>query len=152
MIRLAVALCASLAACSAQNSGADRDGYATIVEAPPYTPIETLGPAAYTPTVEDRRMRFGDQLEQQHLPMLRRLKKGELGNFGGIEWRWSDGPENDGLGTVQGIAWFLREPAASLVRYTSDPLFRAEQAGFSRSDQDRIVRECAVAFHRHAAY
>ena len=49
--------------------------------------------------------------------------------------------ENDGLGTVQGIAWFLREPAASLARYTSDPLFRAEQAGFSRSDQDRIVRE-----------
>ncbi|MXO76173.1 hypothetical protein GRI40_13220 [Altererythrobacter aerius] len=67
-------------------------------------------------------MRFADQLERQHLPMLRRLKKGEIGNFGGIEWRWSDGPENDGLGTVQGIAWFLREPAASLARYTSDPL------------------------------
>jgi|TARA_B100000378_G_scaffold63211_1_gene47312 hypothetical protein len=152
LIRLAVALCAILAACSAQNSGADRDGYATIVEAPPYTPIETLGPAAYTPTVEDRRMRFADQLEQQHLPMLRRLKKGELGNFGGIEWRWSDGPENDGLGTVQGIAWFLREPAASLARYTSDPLFRAEQAGFSCSDQDRIVREWAERIGPERAY
>ena len=143
MIRLSVALCASLAACSAQNSGADRDGYATIVEAPPYTPIETLGPAAYTPTAEDRRFRFADQLEQQHLPMLRRLKQGEIGNFGGIEWRWKDGPDNDGLGTVSGVTFFSREPAASLARYTSDPLFTAERAGFSRSDQDRIVREWA---------
>ncbi|MDG5752360.1 hypothetical protein P8R33_14690 [Qipengyuania sp. XHP0211] len=141
MIWFAVVLCAILAACSAQNSGADRDGYATIVEAPPYTPIETLGPAAYTPTIEDRRHRFADRLEERHLPVLRRLKQSEIGNFGGIEWRWKDGPDNDGLGTVSGVAFFLRDPPASLARYTSDPLFSAERAGFSRSDQDRIVRE-----------
>jgi hypothetical protein len=39
--------------------------------------------------------------------MLRRLKRGEIGNFGGIEWRWRDGPENDGLGTVPGVAYSL---------------------------------------------
>ena len=146
MIRLAVALCASLAACSAQGSSEERgaasaDDYATILEAPPYTPITTLGPAGYTPTIEDRRHRFADRLEERHLPMLRRLKKDEMGNFGGIEWRWKDGPDNDGLGTVSGVAFFLRDPPASLARYTSDPLFSAERAGFSRSDQDRIVRE-----------
>lgn len=140
MIRLAAALCATLVACSAQDSGADSDGYATIVEAPPYTPITRLGPDTYTPTVEDRRMRFADALENQHLPMLRRLKRGEMGNFGGIDWRWTDGPENDGIGTVRAIAFFLRDPAASLSRYTSDPLFSAALAGFSRADQDRVVR------------
>ncbi|GAA5053515.1 hypothetical protein GCM10023208_15570 [Erythrobacter westpacificensis] len=152
MIRLSAALCATLAACSAQNSGADNDGYATIVEAPPYTPITRLGPDTYVPTVEDRRMRFAEALENQHLPMLRRLKRGEIGNFGGIEWRWTDGPENDGLGTVQGIAFFLRDPAASLARYTSDPLFRAGQADFSRSDQDRIVRDWAERIGPERAY
>jgi hypothetical protein len=140
LIRLSVILCATLAACSAQHSGADSDGYASIVEAPPYTPITQLGPDTYVPTIEDRRMRFADALENQHLPMLRRLKRGEMGNFGGIDWRWTDGPENDGIGTVRAIAFFLRDPAASLSRYTSDPLFSAAMAGFSRADQDRVVR------------
>ncbi|KZX52851.1 hypothetical protein A3711_04280 [Erythrobacter sp. HI00D59] len=152
LIRLSAALCATLAACSAQNSGADHDGYATIVEAPPYTPTTRLGSDTYVPTVEDRRMRFADALENRHLPMLRRLKRGEMGNFGGIEWRWTNGPQNDGLGTVQGIAFFLRDPAASLARHTSDPLFRAGQADFSRSDQDRVVREWAERIGPERAY
>lgn len=76
--------------------------------------------------------------------MLRRLKRGEIGNFGGIEWRWRDGPENDGLGTVTGLAYFLNEPAATLRRYTDDPLFQPATAGFARTDQDRIAREWAT--------
>lgn len=143
LIRLSAVLCATLAACSAQNSGADNDAYATIVEAPPYTPITRLGPDTYVPTIEDRRMRFADALESRHLPMLRRLKRDEIGNFGGIEWRWTDGPENDGIGTVRGIAFFVRDPAPSLARYTSDPLFSSAQAAFSRADQDRVVRSWA---------
>lgn len=76
--------------------------------------------------------------------MLRILKREEIGNFGGIEWRWRDGPENDGLGTVTGVAYFLNEPAATLRRYTRDPLFQPATAGFARTDQDRIAREWAT--------
>ncbi len=96
-----------LSACSdgASVSQADQSqAYATILEALPYAPVTQLEPEPYSPTLQDRRWRFADKLEEQHLPMLRRLKRGEIGNFGGIEWRWRDGPENDGLGTITGVA------------------------------------------------
>ena len=156
MIRLAVVLCASLAACSAQGSSEERGSassgdYATILEAPPYTPIERFGPEPYTPTLQDRRSIFADRIEQQNLPMLRRLKKDEMGNFGGIEWRWSDGPGNDGLGSLVGVAYFLRAPEQSLGRYTSDPLFSAAQGDFSRVEQDAVARGWADKIGRDIA-
>ena len=156
MIRLAVVLCASLAACSAQGSSEERGSassgdYATILEAPPYTPIERFGPELYTPTLQDRRSIFADRIEQQNLPMLRRLKKDEMGNFGGIEWRWSDGPGNDGLGSLVGVAYFLRAPEQSLGRYTSDPLFSAAQGDFSRVEQDAVARGWADKIGRDIA-
>lgn len=135
-----------LSACSdgASVSQADQSqAYATILEALPYAPVTQLEPEPYSPTLQDRRWRFADKLEEQHLPMLRRLKRGEIGNFGGIEWRWRDGPENDGLGTITGVAYFLNEPAATLRRYTGNPLFQPATAGFARTDQDRIAREWA---------
>ena len=112
-----------LSACSdgASVSQADQSqAYATILEALPYAPVTQLEPEPYSPTLQDRRWRFADKLEEQHLPMLRRLKRGEIGNFGGIEWRWRDGPENDGLGTITGVAYFLNEPAA-LYRQSAVP-------------------------------
>ncbi|MXP15712.1 hypothetical protein GRI44_13230 [Altererythrobacter confluentis] len=132
----------ALPACGGPSNDAG-DRYETILEAPPYTPIMRLGPETYNPTLEDRRQRFAEALEQRHLPILRRLKKGEIGNFGGIEWRWADSPENEGIGTVRGVAYFLREPTASLARYTADPLYSAQTAGFSRDAQDSVVRDWA---------
>ncbi|MWV27134.1 hypothetical protein [Aurantiacibacter rhizosphaerae] len=144
MIRsLFLACIASFPAACTASPEADGGDYATVLEAPPYTPITRLGPDTYTPTVADRRMRFADALEQRNLPMLRRLKQGENGNFGGIEWRWTDGPENEGIGTVRAIAYFLRDPATSLARYTSIPLFSAQTADFSRAEQDKVVRDWA---------
>lgn len=135
-----------LSACSDEASVSRADqgqAYATILEAPPYAPVTRLGPEPYSPTLHDRRWQFADRLEERHLPMLRRLKRGEIGNFGGIEWRWRDGPQNDGLGTVTGIAYFLNDPAATLRRYTDDSLFQPATAGFARTDQDRVAREWA---------
>lgn len=148
-----------LAACSPTNGDAasshgvtspGRD-FATVLEAPPYTPIERLGPEPYTPTLQDRRARHADRLEERRLPMLRRLKSGEMGNFGGIEWRWQDGPENDGLGSVTGVAYFLRAPEQSLRRYTLDPLFAAAKGDFSRVDQERVTRAWAERIGRDIA-
>lgn len=135
-----------LAACSDGTPVSQADqgqAYATIIEAPPYPPVSRLGPEPYVPTLQDRRLRFADRLEQRHLPMLRRLKSGEIGNFGGIEWRWRDGRQHDGLGTVTGVAYFLNEPAVTLRRYTRDPLFLPAAAGFARTDQDRVARDWA---------
>ena len=125
--------------------------FATILEAPPYPPIERLGPEPYTPTLNDKRWRFATSTEERHLPMLRRLKKGEMGNFGGIEWRWRDGPENGGLGQLTGVAYFLRAPEQSLRRYTSDPLLTAAQGDLSRVDQDAVTRGWAEQIGRDIA-
>ena len=145
----------TLAACG-QASSADKvakeDGsFATVLEAPPYAPIERLGPEPYMPSLEDKRWRFSSSTEERNLPMLRRLKKGEMGNFGGIEWRWRDGPENGGLGKLTGVTYFLRAPEQSLRRYTSDPLFTAAKGDFSRIDQDAVTRAWAERIGRDIA-
>lgn len=154
MIRIAVVLACALAACtehSAADAQEETDAFATILEAPIYPPIERLGPEPYTPTLQDRRSIFADRIEHRNLPMLRRLKKGEIGNFGGIEWRWRDGPENDGLGSLTGVAYFLRAPDASLRRYTQDRLFVAAQGDFSRVEQETVAREWAERIGRDTA-
>lgn len=136
----------ALLGCSAASSDDERaagHNFATILEAPPYPPIERLGPEPYSPTLQDRRSIFSDKLEQKNLPMLRRLKKGEIGNFGGIEWHWVDGPGNGGIGSVTGIAYFLKSPEASLLRYSSSPLFEAAIGDFARTEQDAVAREWA---------
>ncbi|MGB7374157.1 hypothetical protein [Pontixanthobacter sp.] len=114
--------------------------FATILEAPPYAPIERLGPEPYMPTLQDRRAIFADKLEHNNLPMLRRLKKGEIGNFGGIEWQWQDGAGHGGLGSVTGVTYFVKSPEASLRRYTSSPLFKAAKGDFARTEQDAVAR------------
>ena len=137
----------ALGACTGGQAGQtapdSETHFATVLEAPIYPAIERLGPEPYVPTLQDRRWRFASRLEERNLPMLRRLKRGEMGNFGGIEWRWRDGRENDGLGTLTGIAYFLDNPGQSLRRYTQDPLFVAAQGDFSRVDQDRVARDWA---------
>ena len=154
LIRIAVVLACALAACT-DRSGADaREGagaFATILEAPIYPPIERLGPEPYTPTLQDRRAIFADRIEHQNLPMLRRLKKGEMGNFGGIEWRWRDGPENDGIGSLTGVAYFLRMPDPSLRRYTQDRLFIAAQGDFSRVEQEAVAHDWVERIGRDTA-
>ena len=148
MIRAFVFVLLSAAGCSQANSAADIDqesgGFATVLEAPPYPPIQRLGPEPYKPSLADKRWRFASGVEERHLPMLRRLKRDEMGNFGGIEWRWHDGPENDGIGKLTGVAYFLRAPAESLRRHTSDSLFTAAKGDFSRVDQDAVAREWAT--------
>ncbi len=146
MIRFSILASMLLAACSAPGDASPTktsNSYETVLEAPPYTPITRLGPEPYTPTVHDRRWQFADRLEHQHLPMLRRLKAGEIGNFGGIEWRWADGPQSGGLGTVTGIVYFVNKPTSSLRRYTDNTLFQPARGDFARTDQDRVARDWA---------
>ncbi len=142
------AVLASLAAAGfvgacAEEAENPAKSFATVLEAPPYQPIERLGPEPYVPSLQDRRWRHADEVEQRHLSMLRRLKRGEMGNFGGVEWQWRDGPQNDGLGALTGIAYFLRDPEESLRRYTTDPLFGSAEGDFSRVEQDEVAREWA---------
>lgn len=118
--------------------------YATILEAPPRTPIPRLGPESYTRTLEDRRSFFADAVEQKNLPLLRRIKSEQMGNFGGVEWRWRDGPENGGLGRLTGIVYFLRAPEATLARYTGNPLFRAANGEFARTNQEQVAGQWAT--------
>jgi len=154
MIRIAAVLSCGLMACTDDaTAGAQEEpgAFATILEAPIYTPIERLAPEPYTPTLQDRRAIFADRIEHRNLPMLRRIKKGEMGNFGGIEWRWRDGPENNGLGSLTAIAFFLRAPMQSLRRYTPDPLFVAAQGDFSRVEQETVAREWAERIGRDTA-
>ena len=113
--------------------------FGTILEAPPRTPITRLVPRPYERTLEDRRFVFADRVEHRHLPLFRRIKAEQMGNFGGVEWRWRDGPQNGGLGRLTGIVFFLRDPSATLARYTSDPLFRPAKADFSRQEQNAVA-------------
>ena len=152
-ILIGIIACA-LGACtdhSAADAQEEAGAFATILEAPIYPLIERLGPEPYIPTLQDRRAIFADRIEHRNLPMLRRLKKGEMGNFGGIEWRWRDGPENDGLGSLTGVAYFLRAPDASLKRYTQDGLFVASQGDFSRVEQETVARKWAETIGREFA-
>lgn len=125
--------------------------FLTLVEAPPYPPIERLGPEPTQQTIEQRRWLFEQRVEERQLPLLRRIKSGEMGNFGGVEWRWREGPQNGKLGELTGIVYFLREPAGTLARYTRDPLFRPAQGGFARTEQERIVRHWAETIGRERA-
>lgn len=145
---LLVAICAACGDVSpGEAGGAPRTGkgdaghFATLLEAPPYPPIERLGPEPFERSLEEKRWFHADQVEERHLPLLRRIKAGEMGNFGGVEWRWDDGPENGALGRLTGVVYFLRSPAETLARYTRDPLFPAAKGDFARTDQERTTRE-----------
>jgi hypothetical protein len=117
--------------------------YLTLLEAPPYPPIERLGAEPTVQTLEHRRWLFTQRHEERQLPLLRRIKREALGNFGGVEWRWREGPENGGLGELTGIVYFLREPENTLAHYTTSPRYRAAQADFARNEQDAVVRQWA---------
>ena len=143
-----LAALALLAACGpAAGTGDDaqpRPGrYLTVVEAPIYPPIERLGPDPVQPTVETKRWLLEREAEERELALLRRIKSETMGNFGGVEWRWRDGPENGGAGELTGIVYFLREPERTLAGYTRSPLYRAAQGDFARSDQDAVARRWA---------
>jgi len=145
-----------LVACGPQSTATDAvlhesGEYLTLLEAPPYPPIERLGPEPVEQTLEHRRWLFAERLEERQLPLLRRIKSEAMGNFGGVEWRWRDGKENGGLGKLTGIVFFLREPKKTLARYTSNALYQPAQADFARTDQDRIVRQWAERIGRDVA-
>lgn len=129
----------------------EADRYLTILEAPPYPPIERLEPEPVPQTRERRRWLFERRVEERELALLRRIKREEMGNFGGVEWQWRDGAQNGGLGELTGIVYFMRSPQATLARYTRSPLFQAAQADFARSDQDMIVRRWAETIGRDVA-
>lgn len=134
------------------EAAAERSGaFLTVLEAPPYPPIERLGPEPVEQTLESRRWLFAERIEERELPLLRRVKREAMGNFGGVEWRWRDGPENGGLGQLTGIVYFLREPDKTLSRYTTSSLYKAAQGDFARSDQDSIVRQWAETIGREVA-
>jgi hypothetical protein len=115
-------------------------GYLTVLEAPPYPPITRLGPDPVEQTLENRRWQFASRYEERELLLLRRIKREAVGSFGGVEWRWRDGPENGGLGELTGIVYFLREPANTLARFTRSPRYKAAQGDFARTDQEKIAR------------
>ena len=145
-----------LAACgpaagSSDEGERERARYLTVLEAPPYPPIERLGPEPVTQTREHRRWLFEERLEERELALLRRIKRETMGDFGGIEWRWRDGPQNGGLGELTGIVYFLRDPDRTLARYTRSPLYRAAQGDFARSDQDAVARRWAETIGHDAA-
>jgi hypothetical protein len=145
-----------LVACGAQSAGTnavfrESGAYLTLLEAPPYPPIERLGPEPVEQTLETRRWLHAERIEARELPLLRRIKSGAMGNFGGLEWRWRDGPENGGLGHLTGTLYFLRAPEETLRRYTSSPLYQAAQGDFARTDQERIVRQWAETIGRDVA-
>lgn len=155
--RFALAALALLVACGSESgtTGAvaqKTSEYLTVLEAPPYPPIERLGPEPVPQTPERRRWLFEERVEERELPLLRRIKREEMGNFGGVEWRWRDGAQNGGLGELTGIVYFLREPEKTLAGYTRSPLYRAARGDFARSDQDRIVRGWAETIGRDVAY
>lgn len=152
----ALSLIATCAACGeaapsdrenlSRSAAAKAGTYATVLEAPPYPPIGRLGPEPFERSLEDKRVMFADRVEERNLPVLRRIKRGEIGNFGGIEWRWENGRENGGLGRLTGVAYFLNAPAQTLARYTRDPLFRAAKGDYARTDQERIADEWSRRF------
>ena len=155
LLRSLVSAALILGSCSSESDAsgalAQRSGaYLTLVEAPPY-PIDRLAPEPVAQTRERRRRLFEDPAEERELPMLRRLKREETGNFGGVAWRWRDGPENGGLGTLTGVAYFLRAPEATLARYTRSPLYRAARGDFARTDQERVARAWADRIGRDVA-
>lgn len=145
-----LALCGACGEASPNGAEAPPSGdggtYATVLEAPPYPPIQRLGPEPFERSLQDKRWFHADRVEERHLPLLRRIKRGEMGNFGGVEWRWTAGPENGGLGRLTGIVYFLRSPAETLARYTRDPLFRAAKGDFARTDQERVADEWSRRF------
>jgi hypothetical protein len=156
VLRPALGTFALLVSCGPETgvSGAaaqDRAPYLTVLEAPPYLPIERLGPEPLEQTVERRRWLFEERVEERELPLLRRIKSGEIGNFGGVEWHWRDGPQNGGLGELTGIVYFLRDPEVTLARYTRNPLFRAARGDFARTDQDAVARRWAATIGRDVA-
>ncbi len=134
-----------------RKAAADHGAYATVLEAPPYPPIERLGPQPFERSLESKRWLHADLVEERHLPLLRRIKQGEMGNFGGIDWRWTDGRENGGLGRLTGVVYFLRSPTETLTRYTRDPLFQAAKGEFARTDQERVAEGWARRIGWNAA-
>ena len=62
MIRAFVFVLLSAAGCSQAKTATDIDGesggFATVLEAPPYPPIQRLGPEPYKPSLADKRWRF----------------------------------------------------------------------------------------------
>jgi hypothetical protein len=145
-----------LAACGLQSGTTDDrvqdSGHLTIVEAPPYPPIERLGPEPAAQAREHRRWLLEKRVEERELALLRRIKRETMGNFGGVEWRWRDGPQNGGLGELTGIVYFLREPEQTLARYTRSPLYRAVRGDFARSDQDAVARRWAETIGEDVAF
>lgn len=158
LFHLAIGLIAACLGCD-EVSRAEADAalaagapaYTTVLEAPPYPPIQHLEPEPLKRSLEDQRWLHARGVEERHLPLLRRIKGEEIGNFGGVEWRWTDAPENEGLGRLTGVVYFLRSPAGTLARYTRDPLFRAAQGDFARTDQERVARGWAERIGPDAA-
>ena len=148
---MALAMIVLLGACGSQESTARAAENLTVLEAPPYPPVERLGPEPAAQTLESRRWLFERRIEEQKLALLRRIKREEMGNFGGVEWRWQEGSQNGGLGELTGIVYFLREPEKRLARYTKNPLFKPAKAGFSRNEQDLVVRQWAERIGREVA-
>jgi hypothetical protein len=119
---MTVALVTGSAACG-EASPSDADptleraagAYATVLEARPYPPVERLGPEPFQRSLEDKRWFHARRVGERHLPLLRRIKAGEIGDFGGVEWRWSEAPENAGLGRLTGVLYFLRSPDRTLA-------------------------------------
>ena len=144
-IALAAVLLAACGAAAGSGDEAERapGRYLTVVEAPPYPPILRLGPEPVTQTREHRRWLLEDRIEERELPLLRRIKRETMDNFGGIEWRWRDGPQNGGLGAPTAIVYFLRDPEQTLARFTRTALYRAARGDFARSDQDAVARRWA---------
>lgn len=107
------------------------DGHATITDAPPapFTPIEPGAPKPPTPeqlaghAQFARAGRFQNEVMDEVQALAEKLRSAEKGNFVDLYF------DNEGEPRV--VFRFLREPQATLARYTKHPRFFAEKADFS---------------------
>jgi hypothetical protein len=123
------------------------EGWATIADAPPapFTPSEPGAPPPLTPEQIAGHEQFRRSGEFQNKVMAEvqaladRLRRAERGNFVDLYF------ENEGEPHV--VFRFLRNPQATLARYTKNPSFRAARAGFSQA-QVRAAGEFMLATFR----
>jgi len=110
------------------------EGYATITDAPPapFTPVEPGAPRP--PTAQQRAGhaqfaragRFQNEVMNEVQALADQLRTAEKGNFVDLYF--------DNEGDPRVVFRFLRDPQATLARYTRHPRFFGEQARFSEEE------------------
>jgi hypothetical protein len=152
------------AAAAPAGAAIGRLGYATIRQAPPapFNPAEAGTPAPLTPSQLEghERMRrageFQNRVMDEVQALSERLRTAERDNFVDLYF------ENEGEPHV--VFRFLRNPEATLAKYTKHPRFRAAGALYSREElraaadfiwatfrEDRVIQSVGIGNMRNRA-